>query len=317
MNARIVTTLKAIRAAAKAALWRPALQALLATDRRVGLVLLYHDVGDHDGDARSELVPPISRTRLAGQLAHLGRHYRPVELANLQAAVAARRRGEPFPVSLTFDDDLGHHLSHAMPELARANAPGTFFLCGSFLTEPSDFWWQRLQRAVNYGVDVTALLGDGDIHRQGQAMEALSTEQREATAEALGELAPPVPVAEVLTAGGASQLSHVGFHTVRHHPLTGLDDSELERALTEGREGLGGVAGYSIDTIAYPHGSWDRRVVEAARESGFSIGVTCEREPVTPDSDPLALGRYEPPVRATIGEFAFDLARTLMKSPMS
>jgi len=314
-GARIVALIKAIRAVVKAALWRPALRLLLASNRRAGLVLVYHDVGDRDGDSRSELVPPISRARFARQLVHLGRYYRPVELTDLQAAVATRRRGEPFPVSLTFDDDLGHHASHAMPELARASMPGTFFLCGSFLTEPSDFWWQRLQRAVDHGVDVTALLGDGDIHRRGQAMEALTPQQREAVAETLGELAPPVPAAEVLTSEDAARLPYVGFHTVHHHPLTGLDDAQLQRALTEGRDGLGSVAGYPVDTIAYPHGSWDRRVVEAARDSRFSIGVTCEREAVTPDSDPLAMGRYEPPVRASIGEFAFDLARTLLKSP--
>ena len=39
--------------------------------------------------------------------------------------------GEPFPVSLTFDDDLGHHVTHALPEVEKADAPVTFFLCGS------------------------------------------------------------------------------------------------------------------------------------------------------------------------------------------
>lgn len=290
---------------------------LLASNRRAGLILLYHDVGDRDGDACRELVPPVSRTRFAQQLAHLKRYYRPVELTELQAAAAGRRRGEPFPVSLTFDDDLGHHVSHALPELVRAGAPATFFLCGSFLERPTDFWWQRLQRAVDHGVDVSPLLGGGDIHTQGQAMEALTPDQREAAAEKLAELAPPVPAEQVLSAQEAARLPHVGFHTVRHHPLTGLDDAQLEHALTEGRTGLGDVAGYPVDTIAYPHGSWDSRVIEAARGSKFSIGVTCEREAVTPDSDPLALGRYEPPVRASIGEFAFDLARTLLIAPSS
>lgn len=317
IGGRVVATIKAVRAGVKAALWRPILRMLLASNRRAGLILLYHDVGDRDGDARSELVPPVSRTRFAQQLAHLKRYYRPVELADLPAAVAGRRRGEPFPVSLTFDDDLGHHVSHALPELASAQAPATFFLCGAFLDEATDFWWQRLQRAVDQGIDVTPLLGGGDIHKLGRAMEALTPGQREAAAETLGELAPPVPAAEILTAAGAARLPHIGFHTVRHHPLTGLDDAQLEHALTEGRTGLGNVAGYPVDTIAYPHGSWDSRVVEAARESNFSIGVTCEREAVTPGADPLALGRYEPPVRASTGEFAFDLARTLLISPSS
>jgi len=151
-------------------LWWPVLLALRCSSRKAGLILLYHDVADHDGDPQRELVPPISRTRFARQLAHLRDHYRVVELRDVQAASAARRRGEPFPVAVTFDDDLGHHVSHALPELRAAGVPATFFLCGSFLDEPRDFWWQRLQRAINAGADVASLLGSGTIHHHGQVM---------------------------------------------------------------------------------------------------------------------------------------------------
>jgi SAM-dependent methyltransferase len=56
-------------------------------------------------------------------------------------------------------------------------------------------------------------------------------------------------------------------------------------------------------------------VIAATQEEKFRIGVTCKREAVTPAANPLALGRYEPPVRAVIKEFAYDLARTLLVSP--
>jgi peptidoglycan/xylan/chitin deacetylase (PgdA/CDA1 family) len=304
-----------LRAALKPLVWRPLLFLLRCSNRRAGLVLLYHDVADRDSDGGSELVPPISRTRFARQLAHLGRYYRLVELADLQVAVAARHRGEPFPVALTFDDDLGHHVMHAMPELHAADAPATFFLCGSFLEEPRDYWWQRLQRAVDGGADVAPLLGTGTIHQQGQAMEALEPERRDVVADELGRLAPPVPPSELLTAEGARRLSRIGFHTVRHDTLTSLDDEQLARALTEGRAGLTEVAGRPVDTIAYPHGRFDSRVVAAARKCDFAIGVTCKPEAVTPRSDPLALGRYEPPPQGLMGEFAFDLVHTLLSSP--
>src|SRR5262245_31461060 len=64
------------RVALKVLLWRPMLRILLASNRRAGLILLYHDVADRDGDQRRELVPPISRARFARQLAHLKRYYR-------------------------------------------------------------------------------------------------------------------------------------------------------------------------------------------------------------------------------------------------
>jgi peptidoglycan/xylan/chitin deacetylase (PgdA/CDA1 family) len=299
----------------KPLLWRPLLFALRCSNRRVGLVLRYHDIGDRDGDARHELVPPISRARFARQLAHLRRYYRVVELADLQAATAARHRGEPFPVAMTFDDDLAHHVTHALLELNAADAPATFFLCGSFLEEPRDYWWQRLQRAVDGGADVAALLGAGTIHRQGHAMEALAPDRRDAVAYELGRLATPMPRPELLTAEGARRLPRIGFHTVRHDTLTGLDDEQLACALADGRAELAEVAGRPVNTIAYPHGGFDSRVLAAARKNDFVIGVTCKREAVTPGSDPLALGRYEPPPRGRLGEFAFDLVHTLLSSP--
>jgi peptidoglycan/xylan/chitin deacetylase (PgdA/CDA1 family)/SAM-dependent methyltransferase len=278
---------------------------------------MYHDVGDRDGDSERELVPPISRARLARQLAYLRRHYRVVELRDLQAATAARQRGEPFPVAVTFDDDLGHHVTHALPELRAIGAPATFFLCGSFLEEPRDFWWQRLQRAVDGGADVTPLLGTGTIHRQGQFMEALAPERRDAAAGTLRDLAAPVPQSDLLTEEDARRLPQIGFHTTRHDPLTQLDDEQLVVALSDGRQGLAAVAGYPVDVIAYPHGNFDSRVVEATRQQGFSIGVTSDRQAVTPDADPLVLGRYEVPVGASIGVFAFGLVHTLLISPPS
>jgi peptidoglycan/xylan/chitin deacetylase (PgdA/CDA1 family) len=300
----------------KSLLWRPLLTATRVSSRRAGLVLMYHLIADRDGDPLGELVPPTSRRSFARQLVHLRHYYSVVELQDLQSAVAARRSGDPFPVALTFDDDLGNHVTHALPELRAAGTPATFFLCGSFLQgQPRDFWWQRLQRAVDEGADLAALLGNGSIHQLGRRMEALKPENRDVVDHELDCLATRAPESELLTMQNARRLPHIGFHTIRHDKLTELNDEQLARALTDGRAELSAVAGYPIDTIAYPHGWVDARVVEAARAKNFTIGVTCRREAVTPTADPLAFGRYEPPARVRGGEFAFDLVRTLLKSP--
>ena len=145
-------------------------------------------------------------------------------------------------------------------------------------------------------------------------METLAPDRRDAVADELEYLAAAAPESEVLTAQGARRLPHIGFHTLRHDTLTSLDDERLAHALVDGRAGLAEVAGYPVDIIAYPHGSFDSRVVEAARKSDFAMGLTCEEEAVTPDSDLLALGRYEAPVGGLMGEFAFDLVRVLIRS---
>lgn len=306
----------AVKAAAKSTAWRVLLLLLLMSNRRAGLILVYHDIADRDGDPRQELVPPISQQRFTRQLKHLRRYYRLVPLADLRPAVAARRRGQRFPVAVTLDDDLDHHYTRALPALLTVDAPATFFLCGSFLDPaPKDYWWQRLQRAVDAGADVTHLTQTGTILDQGQAIAQLPPESRDAVARELGKLSGPPPSGVVLTADHAMGLPHIGFHTIRHDTLTQLDNEQLTQALVDGRARLAEFVGQPIDAIAYPHGQADQRVVAAARECGFTIGLTGQPEAVRPGTDPLAMGRYEPAGRTPTREVALDLVRLLSRPP--
>lgn len=316
VRSAIVSFSATVQTVAKSVAWRVLLFILLVSNRRAGLVLVYHDVADRDGDPQSELVPPVSQQRFTRQLKHLRRYYRVVPLAELQLAVAARRRWQRFPVAVTFDDDLDHHYTRALPVLHKVDVPATFFLCGSFLdSPPRDFWWQRLQRAVDAGADVTQLAGTGTIHDQGHAIARLSPERRDDVASELGDISGTPPPGVVLTATHALELPQIGFHTIRHDTLTQLDDDQLTDALTDGRVRLAEFVGQPVDMIAYPHGRSDRRVEAAARECGFAIGVTGRPEAVRPGTDPLAMGRYEPTGHAPTRDVAFDLVRLLSRPP--
>src|SRR6266540_3190653 len=120
------------------------------SSRRVGIVLVYHRVGGAVAqDPNLEIDPPISGDALSRQLRHLRRRYRVVLAAQILEATRSRRRGQPFPVAITLDDDLSSHIRYALPALQRAGVPATFFLCGSSLREPQTFWWEALQRVVD------------------------------------------------------------------------------------------------------------------------------------------------------------------------
>lgn len=289
------------------------LAALRLTSKRAGIVLLYHGVDTRDGDPKRELVPPIARERFRRQLRHISRHYRPVALTELPAAVAARRRGQRFPVAVTFDDDLAEHERHALPLLAECGVPATFFLCGSFLDPAApDFWWVRLQRAHDAGADLTGLLPGAptDLSNLAWQIQHLPLGERDALARRLADLAGPDEPERRLTRQGAERLLQaghaVGFHT-RHHPaLTTLDEDELRTALSEGREELARFSGRPVDALSFPHGAWDERVAAGTRAAGFRLGLTTRREPVTPETDPVLMGRHAPLGR-TPGEFAFEL----------
>jgi peptidoglycan/xylan/chitin deacetylase (PgdA/CDA1 family) len=305
--------------------------------RRAGLVLLYHTIDRRQGDPSRELVPPLERSRFLRQLRHLRRFYEVVSIDELLPAVARRRRGQRFPVCVTFDDDARQHFEQAMPALAQEHVPATFFLCGAGLNGPGPTctWWERLQRAFDRGcsgAQVAALLPGPaaeldpsalDIHRIEAAVKALPPDERNRFSERLIELAGEDPPGAALTPEEIRLLSAsghtIGFHTRRHDPLPQLDAPDLDVALNEGRRELVQLSGSPIETIAYPHGQADARVAKAARRAGFQLGFTTAQHAVTPTTDPLLLGRFEPMSRPqsawrSQGAFALGLVRTLLIS---
>jgi len=287
-----------------------------------GVALVYHRVGDPPGDLSRELLPALGSRLFAEQVRYLSARYQIVPASRLLEAASERRAGEPFPVAITFDDDLRSHVETAAPILARAGAPATFFLTGACLRGPHRFWWERLQEARDRNLDLSPLGIGGpgaDVHELGRAIEALPARRIDELDQALRGLVGPDPGDAGLRAEHVAALAadgfEIGFHTRRHHPLPGLTAAELDAAMAEGLGELEEAAGGKLTTIAYPHGRADERVAAAARAAGFGAGFTGVPGPVTPESDPLLLCRVSPSY-ASVGELAVDVALAV-RSAMS
>lgn len=291
--------------------------------RRAGVAVVYHGVAERTGDPAREMVPPHGRRLFEAQARHLAACYRVVPAGDLPSAVAARRRGERFPVSITFDDDLRSHLQLAVPVLQRLGVPATFFLSGASLGGPRAFWWERLQAAVDANLPVAALLPAGlapgdrtSIHELGTAIDRLPPDERDAVAERLRSALGADPSDSGLRASDVAALAaggfEVGFHTLRHDRLPRLDDAALVRALDDGRTALAAIVGRELRTIAYPYGDADGRVAAAARAANYTTGFTTLPVAVRPGDDRLLLGRVEPSFRSA-GRFALRLLVTLLR----
>jgi peptidoglycan/xylan/chitin deacetylase (PgdA/CDA1 family) len=302
------------------------------TGRRAGIVLVYHVIGDRTGRRERELVAPIGARDFERQLAHLDRWYGVVALSDLLPAAARRRRGQKFPVCVTFDDDHRSHLDRAAPVLRRRATPATFFLCGNGIEAPRSMWWQRLQRAWDRSADPATVVGclpepaagrlrgsDPDIHAVGAALEEMTPGERDRAAAELGRLAGPDPPEEGMRSSEIAALAadgfEIGFHTRRHDVLVTLEDRELAAAMIDGRDELASAAGARLSAIAYPHGYADERVARAARSAGFELGLTAQRSAVTPAVDPMLIGRCDPVgFGPSLGAFALGLSKTLLIS---
>jgi peptidoglycan/xylan/chitin deacetylase (PgdA/CDA1 family) len=301
---------------------------VLAVARRrasaAGAALCYHRVGDPQGRAGSELVPALGTRLFAAQLRFLRERFRLVTASELPEAVATRRRGAPFPLAVTFDDDLAGHETVALDLLRAERVPATFFVGGATLDGPRVYFWDALQTALDRGMPaddpllpVVADAGrPGGAHRLADAVRRLPRDERDALTAALaeragGDLREPglrEPGLRRLVAAGFE----LGFHTRDHESLDLLGDGQLAGALRDGRERLEAIAGRALRAIAYPFGCADARVARAAREAGFQVGYTLAAAPVRAGDDPLLLGRFQPSF-ASAGHTAMELARALAR----
>jgi peptidoglycan/xylan/chitin deacetylase (PgdA/CDA1 family) len=291
------------------------------SSRRVGVALVYHRVGDPAGDPTRELVPALGSALFSAQVNHLARHYRVVRASQLLAETYKRRRGDPFPVAITLDDDLAAHAEVAAPILVGAGATGTFFVSAASLGGPHRFWWERLQAAVDARLDLSGIgLAGGSIHELGRQIENMLPHERDEVDATLARLVGPDPEDSGLRADAVRRIFasglEIGFHTRRHDLMTQLDDDRLHDAMHSGVAELADIVGTQIRTIAYPHGSAGTRVAQAARDAGFEAGFTGSRTAVTERSDPLLLGRISPSYRS-LGELAFDVGWTLLRTVLS
>jgi peptidoglycan/xylan/chitin deacetylase (PgdA/CDA1 family) len=295
--------------------------------RRAGIVLVYHRVGDPHSDPDFELDPVLETALFEQQLDLLAQRYQLVPAAEVLPHAAQRRRGDAFPVAITFDDDLVSHTSVVAPILRRRAVAATFFLSGSNRRG----WWHDLEHAVAThglapddlpGVEpalVSAALARRPraIHRLAVAIEALPPARRDDAHQRLLASVPAGDCESAVDSDGIRVLvasgGRIGFHTLGHYDLRTMDDVALSRELTAGRGALETVAGSAIDAVAYPHGKSDVRVAAAAAAAGFRFGFTTEGTAVTPEADPLRIPRVEAEPRS-LGRFSLLLARILRSS---
>ena len=232
-------------------------------------------------------------------------------LSRVQSEALSRKRGQRFPVAITFDDDLDSHARIAAPTLHRLGAPATFFLTGATLDGPSGFWWHRLDRALANGLGLddemlpdpgpasrrVAEWGGGPVDAVGEAIRTLAPPERKVLGDSLLAHAGPDDPDRGLTRGDVGRLVadgfELGFHTRDHDSLTLLGDEPLRDALVEGRGELEALYGRSLTSIAYPHGDADERVAAAAAAAGFTAGYTTAGGAVSAATDPLRQPRID------------------------
>ena len=108
--------------------------------------------------------------------------------------------------------------------------------------------------------------------------------------ETTGDQTETVMTAEEI-AGLPSDLIAIGSHTIDHPHLTQLSETEVAQQFEASRKTLETLLGRTIDTLAFPYGDHNDRVVEQARAAGYRQVYTVAPQAIGAGDQATSRGR--------------------------
>jgi len=136
-----------------------------------------------------------------------------------------------------------------------------------------------LPALLRHGVPATIFVPTGWLGRApGWAMETS------------GDRDEVVMTADELTALPREVIAF-GSHTVDHPRLTRLSDDEIDVQFRSSRATLEALLGEPVDTLAFPYGDHDGRVVQRAAAAGFRQVYTVSPQAVAAEDRSISRGR--------------------------
>jgi peptidoglycan/xylan/chitin deacetylase (PgdA/CDA1 family) len=224
---------------------------------RPGLVVLsYHRIAEESDPPPDPGLWSATPSQFAAQLELLQRNFDVISVAELPAALRARRGRR---VLITFDDGYRDNYEHALPALRAAGLPAAFFLSTGFLDRPRLSWWDEIAWMIRQGGrDEAEIAANTDRYKQlpGGEGEAFLDE----LSERCGCGRAPISLAAStwMTWDMAREIEEAGMtiggHTVDHPVLARLDREGQEREIEGCRKRLDEELGVAMEVFSYPVG---------------------------------------------------------------
>ncbi|MHB1247088.1 MAG: polysaccharide deacetylase family protein [Sulfuriferula sp.] len=99
----------------------------------------------------------------------------------------------------------------------------------------------------------------------------------------------------------------IGAHSHSHIRLTECDDATLTTELSVSKSTLEDVLASPVNSMAYPYGAYDARVVAATRSAGYTAACTTRTGWAMGGQDQLQIRRLSIYAQDTLGDFARKL----------
>jgi peptidoglycan/xylan/chitin deacetylase (PgdA/CDA1 family) len=199
-------------------------------------------------------------------------------------------------VALTFDDGWEDTHSVAYPLLLRYRLPATVFLCTGLVDrmeqlpeERFAFIWQHCEkrgRLRALTIDLKKWGGPTVLSfeqsKWSQHLKSIPMQTKLLLMEHLEDAygVPKNATRRLMTWEEAQQMSrnNIGFgsHTASHCTLNSEPDSTIVDELVMSREAIRRNIGVEAAHLAYPNGSYSKRVMQLAEDAGFTHAFTTE-----------------------------------------
>ena len=200
-------------------------------------------------------------------------------------------------ICLTFDDGYLNNLTTALPILEKYQVPATFYIISEGIDNPDFLVWTDLLDLIlvnltdnhlilnNYrfekiqgtficealeGIDlITYLKSTGPEKYSWLHVLAAEMPQIESFKQANPDYWKLLDRA-LLKQFDQSPYVSIGSHTKTHHNLANVDAALVDLELQLSKQELEAVLEHSIDSIAYPDGSYNESVKDAAERIGYT-----------------------------------------------
>lgn len=286
-------------------------------NRNKSIILLYHGVCDDGFDLLKGYDERyISKSVFRQQLQYLQRKgYSFVSLTEL-ADIINNKGKSGKKVVLTFDDGFRNVIENAYPVMREYYAKGCFYLVSDLIGTSQLLWTDRIETVVRSqkkgpytfifkGENITYVLTDRKSYEYAMRdikakLRTISNTERLEHLKQFNDITACTILEEFHLSSWEEikkldpGVMEIGSHTRTHPNCTSItSDKELEEEIYRSKNDIEANAGRQVRHFCYPAGSYDERVIEKVKTSGYQSGVTIRYGFNDKNTDLFTLKRIE------------------------
>jgi peptidoglycan/xylan/chitin deacetylase (PgdA/CDA1 family) len=252
---------------------------------------------------------------------HITRHFHPVSLSTIAAAIEDGKELPDNSVAITIDDGYRNFLLYGHPIFRRHRIPTTLYVVAGFADGRLWLWPDQIEFGLQHtskdciqakidGQSLTLKLTEAERRTEAgrrlrEVLKMAPNDQRLRFLDGFGDLcgveipaAPPAaraPMSWDELRAVASEDVEIGCHTDTHPILSRVENPvELDREISGARKRIEERLGIPIRHFCYPNGramDIGEAAIRCVREAGFASAVTTVPGLNTIHAEPLQIRR--------------------------